>query len=67
MGMRVRVFECLREKNMSQTKLADETGITRQTISNFLHGKHSLRLNAVVSIATALDVSTDTLLCAGGK
>lgn len=61
MGMRVRVFECLREKNMSQTKLADETGITRQTISNFLHGKHSLRLNATVSIATALDVSTDYL------
>lgn len=61
MGMRVRVFECLREKNMSQTKLADETGVTRQTISNFLHGKHSLRLNAAVSIATALDVSTDYL------
>lgn len=61
MGMRVRVFECLREKNMFQTKLADETGITRQTISNFLHGKHSLRLNAAVSIVTALDVSTDYL------
>lgn len=41
---------------MSQTKLADETGITRQAIGNFLHGKHSLHLNAAVSIATALDV-----------
>lgn len=46
---------------MSQTKLADETGITRQAIGNFLHGKHSLHLNAAVSIATALDVSTDYL------
>ena len=39
MGMRVRVFECLREKNMSQTKLADETGISVSTIYQYIDGR----------------------------
>lgn len=38
------------------------TGTTRQTINSYIHGRHQMRLEAIVLIASALHVSMDYLL-----
>ena len=43
-------------------RISKKTGTTRQTINSYIHGRHQMRLEAIVLIASALHVSVDYLL-----
>ena len=61
MGKRIRKYRTA--KGMTQSDLAEAVKKTNTTISHIEVGSSKPELNTVVSIANALDVSMDMLLC----
>lgn len=61
MGKRIRKYRTA--KGMTQSDLAEAVKKTNTTISHIEVGSGKPELNTVVSIANALDVSMDMLLC----
>ena len=59
MGNRIR--ELRAEKNISQQKLADEIGVTRQSISLFEKGERDPKLETLIKLADYFDVSVGYL------
>lgn len=57
-----RLQELLDKKDWKQKELAKKTGVTEVTISRYLSGERSPRVEVVKQIAEALNVSTDYLL-----
>lgn len=57
-----RIYAIIQKRDIKQSELAKKTGTTRQTINSCLRGRHQMRLDALVSIASALHVSVDYLL-----
>ena len=57
-----RIYAVIKKKDISQAELAKSTGATRQTINGCIRGRHQLRLDTAVLIASALHVSVDYLL-----
>ena len=62
MDTKERMYIVLQKRDVSQSELAKKTGTTRQTINSYIHGRHQMRLEAIVLIASALHVSVDYLL-----
>ncbi len=60
MGRRILVRR--KQLRLTQEVLAEQTGVTPQTISTAELGKKALRPENIVSLCRALDVSTDYLL-----
>ncbi len=58
----LKVSILLKEKGLTQTKLADRIGITQAALSKILSGKNSIKLTTVQNIAKALDVSAEYLI-----
>ena len=54
--------EMLMEANMTQSELANETGLTEAAISNYINKKRIPTLRAIVNIAYALGCDTDELI-----
>lgn len=54
--------ELMFEHEFTQTKLAEETGLTQASISRYLNGRQIPTLRAIVNMAYALDVTTDDLI-----
>jgi len=48
-------------KNLSQEELAEEIGVTRQTIGLIEKGKYNPTLNLCIKLAKALDRTLDEL------
>lgn len=61
LGLRVRTAR--KHAGLSQTALAEKTGLSVQHISNIENGKTDASISAIVAIANALSVSADHLLC----
>ena len=59
MNMKLRLARVA--KNLSQQELADEVGVTRQTIGLVEKGKYNPTLNLCIKIAKALDRTLDQL------
>lgn len=59
MNMKLRLARVA--KNLSQQELADEVGVTRQTIGLVEKGKYNPTLNLCIRIAKALDRTLDQL------
>lgn len=57
-----RLDRIMREKGIGRGKLKDLTGISLQSISNYLNNKRKPDCEMVAEIATALNVSADYLL-----
>ena len=57
MDTKERMYIVLQKRDVSQSELAKKTGTTRQTINSYIHGRHQMRLEAIVLIASALHVS----------
>ena len=53
-----RIKGLLVKKNMTQKRLAELSGITKETINRILNGKQDLKPNTLTKIADALNVST---------
>ena len=54
------------EKGMSQTELAEKTGLQPCAISHFESGRRRPNVKNLLKLATALGVSTDSLLQSKG-
>lgn len=54
--------DILKEYGMTQRQLAEETGLTESTISNYINKRKIPSMRAIVNIANALDISTDELI-----
>ena len=57
-----RLKELISEKGLNNQKLSDLTGIPRTSISNWLNGRRTVQIEALVQIALFFGVSTDYLL-----
>lgn len=53
-----RIKGLLIKKNMTQKQLAEQSGLTKETINRILNGRQELKPNSLVKIADALKVST---------
>lgn len=49
----------LKERGMTQKKLAEETGIKTSVLSETINGKRSVSLNVAVALEKALDIPAD--------
>lgn len=59
-GHRLRVL--LADHGMSQTELAERSGVSRQAVNNYMTRGNSPSLSTAVSIARVLGVSVDDLV-----
>ena len=57
-----RLKDLMSEKNLNNQNLSDEIGIPRTSISNWLNGRRTVQIDALVKIALYFGVSTDYLL-----
>lgn len=57
-----RIQQRLKELDMTQIALADETGYKAAHINDLIHGRHTASLIAAVRIADALNCSLDWLV-----
>lgn len=56
------LVDLLKRANMTQQELADETGLSKATISAYIHKRKAPGLKAIINIAYALDCSVDELI-----
>ena len=61
------LIDMLRDANMTQKDLADETGLAESTISAYIHKRKAPSFRAIVNISYALNVSMDDLIDFGDK
>ena len=61
LGMRIRRIR--KEKNYTQSTLAEQVGIETSNISHIERGVSKVSLGTIVKIANVLNVSIDDLLC----
>ena len=52
----------LKAARMTQQELADVTGLSKATISAYIHKRKAPGLRAIINIAYALDCSVDELV-----
>lgn len=52
----------MEENNMKQNVVADQIGVSEVTISRYISGKRTHRLDIIIKIANLFNVSTDFLL-----
>ena len=57
-----RLKELISDKNLNNQKLSDLTGIPRTSISNWINGRRTVQIEALVQIALFFGVTTDYLL-----
>lgn len=52
----------LKERNISQKKLSQLSGVSTSSINNMLSGRQNYKTDNLIAISNALDISLDTLL-----
>ncbi|MCR4898575.1 MAG: helix-turn-helix domain-containing protein [Acholeplasmatales bacterium] len=57
---RIKLF--MNERHYTQKELAEKTGITEASMSKYLSGERTPRIDVIVNLANALDITTDELL-----
>ncbi len=60
--MRLRLFDLMAEKKVTQQQLSQATGISQGNISDWKNGRSSPKADALIKIANYFHVSTDYLL-----
>ena len=61
-----RIFELLKERNMSQKEFAQKTGIAESTISDWKKKKTNPKADCLLSICDALEITPEQLLTGKG-
>lgn len=61
MAKNLRLKAARAAKNMSQAKLAEAVGVTRQTMNAIENGNYNPSLNLCIAICKALDVTLNDL------
>lgn len=54
--------DMLKDYGMTQKDLANETGLSKSTISQYINKQKVPSMKAIVNIANALDITTDELI-----
>ena len=62
MGWSDKVKELMRVKNINQKELSLLSGITEASVSRYLTGERTPRMDIIINFAKALDVSVEYLL-----
>ncbi|MCI6330416.1 MAG: helix-turn-helix transcriptional regulator [Bacilli bacterium] len=62
MEIKERIKMLMTEKHLTQKELAISAGITEASMSKYLSGERTPRIDVVVNLANALGVSTDELI-----
>lgn len=62
MEIKERIRMLMEGKHLSQKELANLSGITEASMSKYLSGERTPRIDVVVNIANALGVTTDELI-----
>lgn len=62
MEINERIRMLMEGKNLSQKELANLSGITEASMSKYLSGERTPRIDVVVNLANALGVTTDELI-----
>ena len=62
MEIKERIRMLMESKHLSQKELANLSGITEVSMSKYLSGERTPRIDVVVNIANALGVTTDELI-----
>ena len=57
-----RLKELIYEKGLNNLQLSKLTGIPRTSISNWINGRRTVQIEALVQLAVFFEVSTDYLL-----
>lgn len=59
--------DIMEEKGYTQQNLADDTGLSKASISNYVNGKQMPTIKAIISMAYVLDLSIDEFIDFGDK
>lgn len=59
LGSRIRAWR--QRRHFSQAELAERSGVTQSTLSNYENGKREPAVSVLIHIAEVLDVSLDEL------
>jgi len=59
LGSRIRQWR--QRRHLSQSELAERSGVTQSTLSNYENGKREPAVSILIHIAEVLDVSLDEL------
>ena len=62
MSWQVKVKELMTNQNMNQKQLSQRSGITEASVSRYLKGDRTARLDIIINFAKALGVTTEYLL-----
>lgn len=62
MKLNEKIFYCRKKNGMSQEKLAEQIGVSRQAISKWENGEASPEISKLISLAKVFNVTTDWLL-----
>lgn len=62
MTLQERIKEQMAEKKINQKELAEMTGLTEASVSKYVNGKREPRIDVILKLAKAFNVSTDYLL-----
>ena len=62
MTWQVKVKQLMAAKGMNQKQLSQLSGITEASVSRYLKGERTVRLDIIVNFAKALSVTTEYLL-----
>ena len=57
-----RIQECLDEIGWSQSRLAEELGVSRQIVNKIIHGRKNVTLEEIKIIADILEISLEELV-----
>lgn len=57
-----RLKDLINEKGLNNQKVSDLTGIPRTSISNWINGRRTVQIEALVQLALFFGVTTDYLL-----
>lgn len=67
MGKNIKIKLARIEKDMTQEQLAEQVGVTRQTIGLIEAGKYNPTLNLCIAICVALDKTLNDLFWDGAE
>lgn len=62
-----KVKQLMKDQNLNQKQLSQKSGITEASVSRYLKGDRTARMDIIINFAKALGVTTEYLLCEDDK
>ena len=62
MGLKEKILQLMKEQKLNQKQLAEKASITEASMSKYLSGNRTPRIDVIVKLAKALDTTVNYLL-----